>query len=79
MKEAVGEVVVELALPSDEARSFGPGECDLTSAAATAVEKLVVEARPPGSAKNRASTESVFVELSDAAGSSRRITCWSLR
>ena len=31
VKEAVGEVVVELVAPSVEARSFGPGECDMTS------------------------------------------------
>ena len=52
VKEAVGEVVVELAVPSGEARSFGPGECDMTSAAATAVAKPVVDARPFGIAKH---------------------------
>ena len=46
VKEDVGEVVVELALPPGEARSCGPGECDMTSAAATAVEVSVAEARP---------------------------------
>ena len=34
VKEPVCEVVVELAVPSGEAGSSGPGECDMTSSAA---------------------------------------------
>ena len=70
VEEAVCRVVVELAVPSGEAGSFGPGECDTTSAAAAAVAKLVVEARPPGIAKHSATTESVFAESPVQAGSS---------
>ena len=58
-EEAVGEVVVELAVLSGEAVSSGPGECALTSAAATAAAKPVVEARRPGITENSAPTESV--------------------
>ena len=50
-EEAVGEVVLELAVPSDEASSFWSGEHDMTSGAATAVAKPVDDARPPGLAK----------------------------
>ena len=42
VEEAVSEVVVELAVPSGEATSCGPGECDVTSGAATAVASPVV-------------------------------------
>ena len=59
VEEAVGEVVVELAEPSGEARSIGPRVCDMTSAAATAAAKPVVEARHAGIAENSAPTESV--------------------
>ena len=52
VKEDVGEVIVELAVLPGEARSFGSGECDMTTAAATAVAKLVVEVRPSGIAKS---------------------------
>ena len=69
VKVAVGEVVVELAAPCGEDRSFGLGVCDRTSTAAT-VAKPVVEARPPGFAKNSASTESVCAVSPGDAGSS---------
>ena len=51
VKEAVGEVVVELAVLFGDA----PGERDMTSAAATAVAKPVVHARPPGFARHSVS------------------------
>ena len=68
VKEAVGEVVVEPAAPSGEDRSSGLGERDVFSAAATPVAKAVVEARPPGFAKNSTSTESVCTVSPRAGG-----------
>ena len=48
VKEAVGEVVVELAVHSGDARSIGAVESDMTSADAAAVAKSVLEAWPLG-------------------------------
>ena len=44
----VPKIVVELAVSSGGAGSFGLGANDTTTAATTAVAKLVVEARLPG-------------------------------
>ena len=65
----VPTIVVELAAPSGEAGSFGTGANDTTSAAATAVAKLVDEARPLGTAKYSATSvsESELVEMICAA------------
>ena len=68
VREDVVEVVVELVGPPGEARSLGPGECDMTSAAATAVAKPVVEVRPSGIAKNSVPTESVCTVSPGEAG-----------
>ena len=68
VREDVGEVVVELAVPPGEARSFGPGECDMTTGAATAAAKPVVEVRPYGIAKYSALTESVCAMSPGEAG-----------
>ena len=66
--EAVGDVVVEFAVPSSEAVSFRPGECGLTSPAATAAAKPVVGAGLSGIAENSATTESVCAVSRGQAG-----------
>ena len=53
------QVVVELVVLPGEARSFGPGECDMTSATAAAVAKPVVEVRPKEQCPDRISMRSV--------------------
>ena len=67
----VPTIVVELAAPSGEAGSFGPGANDTTSAAATAVAKLVVEAWPAGTAKYTATTAATDVAKSVGDGEAR--------
>ena len=64
VKEAVGEVVVELAEPSGEARSIGPRVCGMTSASATVAAEPVVDARLSGNAENSAPTEISMLSVS---------------
>ena len=64
----VPKIVVELTVPSGKAESYGPEACNTTSAATTAVAKSAGEARPPGIAKQCASTKSQIAVSSGEAG-----------
>ena len=59
----------ELAVSSGEAGSARPGEKDTTNADVTAVARPAGEARPPGIAKQSATTKPELAESSGEAGS----------